>query len=106
MTEKKNDPPSVASISRRLGEHFGMTDRPAEGVTGRDDYIIRKALAYAITTIRGLPEHRQEWSDLQDMVGLFRVYCGCNAQQQARFLETAERHMSEELWRQPPGAGA
>lgn len=36
-------------------------------VTGRDDAIINKALAYAITTIKDLPKVRQEWSDCEDM---------------------------------------
>lgn len=39
----------------------------SESVTGRDGYIIRKALAYAIETIERLPERWQEWSDKEDM---------------------------------------
>jgi len=38
-----------------------------ESVTGRDGYILCKALAYAINVIERLPETRQEWSDCQDM---------------------------------------
>jgi hypothetical protein len=41
-------------------------------VTGRDNYIIFKALAYAIATIQSLPERYQEWSDMCDMCALLR----------------------------------
>lgn len=36
-------------------------------VTGRDGYIIVKALAYAIAVIEALPVARQEGSDCDDM---------------------------------------
>ena len=41
----------------------GTTD-----ITGRDDYLVRKALAYAIETIEGLPKRWQEQSDQQQML--------------------------------------
>jgi hypothetical protein len=39
-------------------------------VTGRDGYIIAKALAYAISVIDALPQGRQEGSDREDMARL------------------------------------
>jgi hypothetical protein len=49
-----------------------MTDEPDEqpsatNITGRDHYIICKALAYAITAIERLPDRWQEASDKEDM---------------------------------------
>ena len=35
-------------------------NRRQPSITGRDNYIILKALAYAIKTIQSLPENRQE----------------------------------------------
>ena len=40
--------------------------------TGRDSYIIPKALAYAIATIQNLPDGQQEFGDMADMCRLFR----------------------------------
>ena len=45
-----------------------MTGKPS--VTGRDGYIMAKALAYAIACIDGLPEERREVSNRCDMVAL------------------------------------
>ena len=42
----------------------------AQSITGRDDMIINKALAYAILTIENLPRERQEQSDCDDMRAL------------------------------------
>ncbi|RCW83461.1 hypothetical protein [Paracoccus lutimaris] len=39
----------------------------AASVTGRDGYIVVKALIYAIARIQSLPEDRQEYSDMLDM---------------------------------------
>jgi hypothetical protein len=39
-------------------------------ITGRDDYIITKALAYAIAFIDELPEDEQAASDRNDMAAL------------------------------------
>jgi len=41
-------------------------------VTGRDAFIIQKALAYAALCIEGLPSKRQEISDHDDMLGLLK----------------------------------
>ena len=45
-----------------------MTEKPS--VTGRDGYIMAKALAYAIAYIDSLPEEKREASDRNDMVAL------------------------------------
>jgi hypothetical protein len=42
-------------------------------ITGRDAYIVAKALVYAIETIEGLPERRQEGSDCQAMKAIFET---------------------------------
>ena len=39
-------------------------------VTGRDGYIVTKALIYAIAHIQSLPEERQEFSDMLDMCSI------------------------------------
>ena len=38
----------------------------ADGVTGRDPYIIAEALAYAIATMDRLPPHRRSVNDQAD----------------------------------------
>jgi hypothetical protein len=48
-------------------------------ITGRDGYIMCKALAYAIATIPYLPKAFQESSDRDDMLELLRA-SGPNAQ--------------------------
>jgi hypothetical protein len=45
-------------------------------VTGRDDYIIAKSLAYAISIIDALPQERQEGSDREDMARLLAAMRG------------------------------
>jgi hypothetical protein len=45
--------------------------RKEESITGRDGYIVAKALAYAITTIERSPEKWQEFSDMEDMKLIF-----------------------------------
>jgi hypothetical protein len=47
-----------------------MTAVAAGSVTGRDNYIIISALAYAIEAIDRLPQRWQEWSDRRDMIAL------------------------------------
>jgi hypothetical protein len=39
-------------------------------ITGRDNYIVEKALAYAIVMIDNLPEGKQELSDRMGMMKL------------------------------------
>ena len=46
---------------------------PEDSVTGRDDYIMAKALYYAIKYLETLPELLQEWSDKQDMVAILHA---------------------------------
>ena len=43
-------------------------------MTQRDDYLIKKALAYAIEAIDRLPKQWQEASDRDDMVKLLEQY--------------------------------
>lgn len=43
-----------------------------EGITGRDDFIQAKALAYAILAIQALPEEKRERSDMTDMCRILR----------------------------------
>ena len=47
-----------------------MPGSSKQSVTGRDDYLIAKALLYAITFIESLPEQQRELSDRDDMVAL------------------------------------
>lgn len=43
-------------------------------ITGRDGFIVNKALLYAIAHIQSLPEERQEWSDMRDMCAILKAY--------------------------------
>jgi hypothetical protein len=43
-------------------------------ITARDNFIIAKALAYAIEIIESLPQERQEQSDKEDMKRLLRTH--------------------------------
>ncbi|WP_108459231.1 hypothetical protein [Devosia naphthalenivorans] len=41
-------------------------------LTGRDDFIINKALAYAVVCIQNLPKERRPNSDMSDMLDILR----------------------------------
>ena len=45
-----------------------------KSITGRDGYILRQALAYAIKLIEALPDDRQEYSNMCDMIRLLRHF--------------------------------
>ena len=60
-------------------------------VTGRDGYLVRKALAYAIETIEGLPKRWQEQSDQQQMLRLLEAMTDSYAAQ--RFRICARSHI-------------
>jgi hypothetical protein len=62
MAEDRNESSICATLLR-------------ESVTGRDHSILTKALAYAIVAIQRLPDHRQEWSDCEDMKRLLAHLC-------------------------------
>ncbi len=67
------------------------------GVTGRDGYIIGKALAYAIATIDGLPEGQQERSDRDDMVAvLLAMYP--DQFTLGEYADGVERHTGRRPW--------
>lgn len=44
-----------------------------ESITGRDGYIVRKALLYAVASIQNLPPEKQELSDMADMCRILRA---------------------------------
>jgi hypothetical protein len=77
---------SINSKARRPGQ-------ANYSVTGRDGYIIAKALAYAIVSIEGLPEKRREWSDAQDMKLLLALGF---PRLKADLLEQAKTHITGE----------
>jgi hypothetical protein len=58
-----------------------------KNVTGRDGYIICKALAYAIAAIERLPEQWQEHGDREDMRALLNAVAGHGS----RYFMTAAR---------------
>jgi hypothetical protein len=64
-------------------------------ITGRDGYIVAKALAYAIEIIESLPEERQEASDREDMIAIrdamFSAGLISTAKESARFRLFQER---------------
>ena len=57
-----------------------------DGITGRDNHIIVKALFYAAHFIDGVPEVHREVSDRSDMMRILRSQLGDN------FLSTAETY--------------
>jgi hypothetical protein len=66
-----------------------MSDSGKPSVTGRDDYLIAKALLYAIAFIESLPEQQRELSDRDDMVALLNhvVPAAVEREELARNLE-------------------
>lgn len=75
----------MKTISKSSGSRQGKS------ITGRDGYIIRKALAYAIESISRFPEQWQERSDQRDMITI--LY---NIADDADFyLAEAQRHIEQ-----------
>jgi len=50
-------------------------DGPAKGVTGRDEYLICKALAFAVATIVGSRTRARPLSDVDHMIALLHAIC-------------------------------
>lgn len=65
------------------------------GITGRDGYIIEKALAYAINTIDGLPFRQQEGSDRDDMMAILETLLP-HPTQFGEAMESACSHMGRD----------
>jgi hypothetical protein len=63
-------------------------------VTGRDNYIIAKALAYAIQAIDDLPTHWQEKGDQDDMKRLLEHMIASD-DQLAEVQENARNHLTQ-----------
>jgi hypothetical protein len=61
-----------------------------KNVTGRDGYIVCKALAYAIAAIEHLPERWQEHSDKEDMRALLNAFARHRSQY---FMTGAQAHL-------------
>ena len=72
-------------------------DQRQPSITGRDNYIILKALAYAIKTIRNLPASRQERADMKDMECLLLYW----TRDFPVFLDEAEAHINVVALHQP-----
>jgi hypothetical protein len=64
------------------------------GLTGRDGYIIRQALAYAIETIAALPPEYQEYSNRCDMLAI--LYASTGALMAGHLRENVARHLFHE----------
>jgi hypothetical protein len=65
---------------------------PNDSVTGRDGYIVAKALAYAIDAIEAQPRRWQEWSDCQDMKAILATIFGSSMC--AMVINSARLHLS------------
>jgi hypothetical protein len=82
-----------------------MTAVVAGSVTGRDNYIIMNALAYAIEAISRLPERWQERSDQKDMIALldamsdqpdfFRIGARGHLQRRGTTMKDGQRVLNE-----------
>jgi hypothetical protein len=63
-------------------------------ITGRDGYVIAKALAYAIQAIDDLPGHWQEKGDQADMIRLLE-HMIANDDQLAEVQRNARNHLTQ-----------
>jgi hypothetical protein len=63
-------------------------------VTGRDGYLICKALAYAIEAIHALPRKWQEEGDAEDMRLLLEAMAPDDAELQL-YIQNAHRHLTQ-----------
>jgi hypothetical protein len=59
-------------------------------ITGRDSWIIARALAIAIETIEHLPRERQPQSDCEDMAAILIAMCGEQAASDHRLQARAK----------------
>ncbi|MDO9714289.1 hypothetical protein [Paracraurococcus lichenis] len=86
-------------MKAQIEGHIIMTKRintkAQTSITGRDDYLIVKALAYTITTIPHLPEVRQEASDCEDMIDLFAALVPDDAARE-RIMHSVRAHLGFE----------
>jgi hypothetical protein len=71
-----------------------MRKSETSDVTGRDGYIVCKALTYAIETIEALPKKWQEWSDKEDMITLLEAISP-NADERAMMRTAVRSHMQQ-----------
>lgn len=62
-------------------------------ITGRDGYILTRALAYAISAITALPTYLQARSDLADMQALLRARCPVDGVRE-NFLAVAQEKLA------------
>ncbi|MBZ9939436.1 hypothetical protein LB518_24330 [Mesorhizobium sp. BR1-1-16] len=69
----------------------------SESVTGRDGYVLAKALLYAIDAIQHLPREMQERSDMVDMCALARAVHGGGLADALIFVE-AHTGREIDLW--------
>jgi hypothetical protein len=75
-----------------MSDSKGRNRRQVQSVTGRDGYLIRQALAYAVTAIELLPKERQEQSNAQDMRLI--LYSMCDPSLRQHFLDNARAHLT------------
>jgi len=73
-----------------------MTETSETDITGRDGYIIRQALAYAIVTIERLTETWKEASDQDDMRKLLNHLCRSGKPPAEEYLLNAAKHLEHQ----------
>jgi hypothetical protein len=66
-----------------------------EQITGRDCYIVARALVYAVETIKSLPCRRQEISECEEMEKILAMIT--NGPTRRDLTENVRRHLSREL---------
>jgi hypothetical protein len=66
---------AIVSLSKKSTRVTNRGFVEPNSITGRDAYIVAKALVYAVETIEALPERWQEWSDCQDMKAILETSC-------------------------------
>lgn len=71
------------------------------GITGRDGFIIRKALAYGIVAICQLPKEQQEYSDMQDMRAILNHLCIGLQLGSEFFIDNAMAHLNGDGFNDP-----
>jgi len=71
------------------------TQKP-KSITGRDGYILCKALAYAILCIERLPPRWQEFSDKEDMKVMLEYFANLHLGTE-HFMLTAQAHITKKV---------
>jgi hypothetical protein len=86
--------PELKKMVEQVQAKFHREPEVMDEITGRDDYIIGKALLYAVAAIQALPEDKRELGDMSDMCKLIRA---CSGAQLWYHVANVEAHIDREI---------